>query len=149
MALRTRSPILALAAAMLLAGAAATAGDDLLLDAREAHILSAARTITIVDVRTPAECRAQGIPGGAAAVSLNGAGGRQAFLDGILELVGGDRNRPLAMICNTGVRSTAAQQFLQRNGFTQIYNIGEGLHGSGAGSGWLADGLPVEPCERC
>lgn len=138
----------ALMLGLLLSSGTASA-DDRLLDARQAHAMSAAGDLTVVDVRTPAEWRAEGVPDGAASVSLNGAGGRQAFLDGILQLVGGDRGRPLAMICNTGVRSSAARAFLQSNGFTRVYDVADGLHGSDHGAAWMAGGLPMEPCERC
>ncbi len=148
MAVIRRSLAPALFAALLMICAGATA-DDQFLAAREAHALAAAGGLTVVDVRTPAEWRAEGLPDGASAVSLNQAGGRQAFLDGILALVDGDRDRPLAMICNTGIRSSAARAVLERNGFTRIYDVADGLHGSSHGTGWMAGGLPMEPCERC
>jgi len=148
MSIHRRLLIAGLLAAFLFGPGPAWAEGDL-LDVQAANTMSAAGSLTVVDVRTPAEWRAEGVPDAAAAVSLNGAGGRQAFLEGILELVGGDRGRPLAMICNTGVRSSAAQAFLLRNGFTNVFDIAEGLHGSAHGAGWMAGGLPLEPCERC
>lgn len=141
--------VLAILIGLLLAGMSAEAGETGLIEAGEARALSAAGGLTIVDVRTPAEWRAEGVPGGAEAISLNGAGGPQAFLDAILRLVDGNRAQPLALICNTGRRSNAAQAMLQRNGFTQVYNIAEGLHGSDHGAGWKAAGLPMEPCRSC
>lgn len=152
MAPNHRSSIPALLVALLMVlplGSGPARADDQLLAAREAHALSTSGDLTLVDVRTPAEWRAEGIPDGAAAVSLNQPGGRQAFLDGILDLVDGDRNRPLAMICNTGIRSSSARTFLERNGFTRIYDVAGGLHGSDRGIGWRTGGLPMEPCERC
>jgi hypothetical protein len=41
------------------------------------------------------------------------------------------------------------QQQLRAAGFTQIYNIKEGMVGSAAGPGWIRQGLPVEACVRC
>jgi rhodanese-related sulfurtransferase len=41
------------------------------------------------------------------------------------------------------------QQALRKAGFTQVYNIDEGMVGSSAGPGWIARGLPVEACQRC
>jgi len=147
-----RSPIPTLLIALLLVlplASGAAKADEEYLAAREAHALSETDSLTLVDVRTPAEWRAEGIPDGAAAVSLNQPGGRQAFLEGILALVDGDRERPLAMICNTGIRSSAARAFLKRNGFTHVYDVAGGLHGSERGTGWMADDLPMESCERC
>lgn len=123
--------------------------EDHRLDTATAHAMSMAGALTIIDVRTPAEWRADDIPGGAAAISLNGPGGRQAFLEGILALVDGDRDRPLAMICRTGVRSSTARIFLQAQGFTRVYDIFDGMHGRDGAAGWLAEGLPLDPCERC
>jgi len=34
-------------------------------------------------------------------------------------------------------------------GFTQVYNVKEGMVGSTAGPGWLKRGLPVERCAQC
>ncbi len=139
--------VVALAAALLTAAPGGAEGGR--LDTATAHAMSLAGDLTIIDVRTPAEWRTDGIPEGAAAVSLNGPGGRQAFLEGVLALVDGDRDRPLAMICRTGVRSSAARVFLRGQGFTRVYDISNGMHGRGADRGWLAEGLPVDPCERC
>jgi rhodanese-related sulfurtransferase len=41
------------------------------------------------------------------------------------------------------------QKYLQEQGFTQVYNIKEGMVGSGGGPGWIKRGLPVEACPRC
>lgn len=41
------------------------------------------------------------------------------------------------------------QKTLRDAGFTQVYNIREDMIGSDAGPGWIARGLPVEPCPTC
>jgi rhodanese-related sulfurtransferase len=38
---------------------------------------------------------------------------------------------------------------LREAGFTQVYNIKEGMMGSSAGPGWIARGLPLEACGGC
>ena len=38
---------------------------------------------------------------------------------------------------------------LKAQGYTQVYNVREGMAGSNAGPGWLARKLPVEPCSTC
>ncbi len=43
----------------------------------------------------------------------------------------------------TGNRTTHAQQFLKAQGFTQVYNVKEGMVGSAAGPGWIKRGLPI------
>jgi rhodanese-related sulfurtransferase len=64
-------------------------------------------------------------------------------------MVGGDKNKPIALICHSGSRTSHAQKFLQSQGFTQVYNVREGMAGSAAGPGWIRRGLPVEPCLQC
>ena len=41
------------------------------------------------------------------------------------------------------------QKELEARGFTRVYNVKEGMVGSGAGPGWIKRGLPVEPCKQC
>ena len=53
---------------------------------------------------------------------------------------------PIALICRTGNRTTQVQRYLQGQGFTNVYNVKEGMAGSGAGPGWIKRGLPVESC---
>lgn len=55
----------------------------------------------------------------------------------------------MAVICRTGRRSAAAERLLERNGFSHVYNVVEGMAGSSAGPGWLARGLPIEPSPTC
>lgn len=104
----------------------------------------------LVDVRTPAEWKQTGVPSGAVGISVTRhPQGERGFVADVLALVDGDRNRPVAVICRTGKRSAHAERLLERNGFTRVYNIVEGMAGSSAGPGWLARGLPTEACTTC
>ena len=58
-------------------------------------------------------------------------------------------DRPIALICARGNRSTHAQRILRNAGFTRVYNIREGMFGSRDGPGWLSQTLPTEPCRTC
>jgi hydroxyacylglutathione hydrolase len=49
-----------------------------------------------------------------------------------------DRERPLAVICAGGYRSSAATSLLRPLGFRSLYNI------EGGTSAWVAAGYPVE-----
>jgi rhodanese-related sulfurtransferase len=111
--------------------------------------LEAARSgkITFIDIRTPKEWRQTGVVPGASRVDFYR--GPEHLLQGVLEHAGGDRDAPIALICRTGNRTTQAQKFLQAQGFTQVYNVKEGMVGSAAGPGWLRRGLPVDPCKQC
>jgi rhodanese-related sulfurtransferase len=48
------------------------------------------------------------------------------------------------LICRTGNRTTQVQRYLEAQGFTQVFNVREGMAGSAAGPGWLRRGLPLQ-----
>ena len=66
------------------------------------------------------------------------------FMDDLLKLTKGDKNAPVALICRTGNRTTQVQRYLEAQGFTQVFNVREGMAGSAAGPGWLRRGLPLQ-----
>jgi rhodanese-related sulfurtransferase len=103
--------------------------------------------ILVIDLRTPQEWRQTGVVPGAGRVDFYR--GPEVLLSSVLQMVGGDRSAPIALVCRTGNRTSHAQKFLQAQGFTQVYNLKEGMSGSAAGPGWLKRRLPVEPCTRC
>ena len=115
------------------------------LSAPEALERARSGNLTIVDIRRPEEWRQTGVAEGAARIDMR----HPAFADTVLARVGGDRNAPIALICRTGNRTSQMQAVLKNQGFTNVYHIGEGMAGSGAGPGWVRRGLPVEPCTRC
>lgn len=131
--------------ALLLAAPFAHAGPD--LPATEAYAAAQAGKMLLIDIRTPEEWRHTGIAPGAGRVDFYR--GPQVLLQSVLQMSSGDRTKPVALICHVGVRTTRAQQFLQAQGFTQVYNIKEGMAGNAAGPGWLKRGLPVERCAQC
>lgn len=100
--------------------------------------------LLLIDIRTPQEWRQTGVVPGAARVDFYR--GPDVLLKSVLQLVGGDRHAPIALVCRTGNRTAQAQRFLQSQGFTRVYNVNEGMVGSAAGPGWLNRPLPVEPC---
>lgn len=134
-----------LAALLALAAAAARAEPD--LTAPEAFAAAREGRVKLIDIRTPQEWRQTGVAPGAGRVDFYR--GPEVLVQSILEMTGGDRNAPIALICRTGNRTTHAQKFLQAQGFTQIYNVREGMAGSAAGPGWLKRALPVESCMQC
>jgi rhodanese-related sulfurtransferase len=137
----------ALAAGLLLAGSpactSASAGAD--LDAPEAYRRLEAGELTLVDIRRPEEWRQTGVAKGALRIDMR----RPDFAQALLQQVGGNRAAPIAIICRTGNRTTQLQRALAAEGFTQIFNVREGMAGSGAGPGWLRRGLPMEACTQC
>ncbi|MDP3515498.1 MAG: rhodanese-like domain-containing protein [Sulfuritalea sp.] len=116
------------------------------LAAPDAAAAVAAGKITLIDIRTPPEWKETGIAKGARRVNMLHPQGAAGFVEQLLGEVKGDRNTPIALICRTGNRTTQVQRYLQSVGFTQVYNVKEGMAGSAAGPGWLKRGLPVEAC---
>ena len=135
---------LTFAAALLAATGFAHATPD--LAAPDAAAAVAAGKITLIDIRTPPEWKETGVARGAKLVNMLHPQGAPGFANALLEQVKGDRNAPIALICRTGNRTTQVQRYLQSQGFTQVYNVKEGMAGSGAGPGWIKRGLPVETC---
>jgi rhodanese-related sulfurtransferase len=115
------------------------------IGAPEAYRRVQAGELTLVDIRRPEEWRQTGVAKGAVTIDMRDP----AFAETLLQQVGGRRDAAIAIICRTGNRTTQLQQALRAAGFTQVYNVREGMAGSGAGPGWIRQGLPVEPCGRC
>lgn len=121
------------------------------LDPAEAFERAEQGDITLIDIRLPAEWEETGLPEPAVGVSLQDPSlqPRAGFLDDLLALVDGDRDRPIALICARGNRSAFAQEFLAANGFKQVYDVTEGVVGGINGPGWLGRDLPTVPCTTC
>jgi rhodanese-related sulfurtransferase len=142
-----RSLLVAVACLIALVPAVALAG---VLAPDEALERSARGELVIVDVRTPKEWAATGLPQGALPIALQNSLGlpRLGFARDVRDALGGDLERPVALICATGVRSSFAARLLQGAGFGEVYDIAEGMSGGG-GPGWIARGLDLEPCPVC
>ncbi len=117
------------------------------MTAPEAYDAVRTGKLRLIDVRTPQEWRQTGIAPGAGRVDMSR--GAEHLLQGVLEATKGDRNAPIALICRTGNRTTQVQRFLQQQGFSNVFNVKEGMVGSAAGPGWIRRGLPVESCAAC
>ncbi len=98
--------------------------------------------LVLIDIRTEGEWMRTGLAEGAVAMTAAGP----EFVDHLLDLLGGDKNKPVAFICASGARSAHVQRFLQAHGFTNAINVVEGMTGgAGAGPGWILRGLPTVP----
>lgn len=138
-----------LAAGLAAGPAAAQESGGTVITAEQALRLAASGEIVLVDVRSPQEWRQTGVPAGAKQVTIHQPNGLIGFLNAMVETLDDDRGRPIALICARGNRSSVASSALARAGFTQVYNIREGMFGSPDGPGWLARGLPTDPCRVC
>ncbi|SDF44211.1 rhodanese-like domain-containing protein [Thalassobaculum litoreum] len=121
--------------------------EDGRLNASKAHAMATRGEIRIIDVRAEREWRETGLAEGAVGASIHNPRGRDGFIAAALVAVNGDRDRPIATIAETGVRSTRARAWLVAAGFTEVYDIKEGMFGrydeTGVAPGWLNRGLPV------
>lgn len=139
------SQFLAVVLAVTLSVAACAPDNGPLLDAPQALALVQAGKLTLIDIRRPEEWRETGVAVGAVRISMAHVEGTAGFVRQVGAELGGDRNAPVGLIGRSGSRSGRMQQALLDAGFTQAYNIRQGMAGSGAGPGWIARGLPLEP----
>jgi glyoxylase-like metal-dependent hydrolase (beta-lactamase superfamily II) len=98
------------------------------VDELRAQLAERGGRLQVVDVRRPGEYRAGHVPGA-----------RSLPLDRLEAEAGSlDRSRPLAVVCQSGYRSSTACSLLQRHGFTDLVNV------AGGTAAWLAAGHPTE-----
>lgn len=109
------------------------------LGVAQAYEQAAQGRVLLVDIRRPDEWRRTGIGVGAMPLDMR----RDDFEQALSALVQGDRTRRIALICARGVRSAHLSNRLAQAGFTRILDVPQGMLGSSAGPGWLAQGLPV------
>ena len=119
------------------------------LTAPDAFAQAQAGKLTLIDVRHPEEWHQTGIAKGALHIDMTNVQGEAGFTQQVAAETGGDKHAPIGLISRAGNRSANAQQVLRNAGFTQVFNIKEGMAGNSAGPGWIARGLPVEACPTC
>lgn len=84
--------------------------------------------LVIIDVRTSKEIRRYGAVAGSKHIGMG-----QIAKNGVPF----PENQPLLVICAVGGRSYAVGRFLEKKGYTEIYNLSGGLNR------WSKEGLPV------
>lgn len=138
----TRRHMTALVAAAVFASAMVPAvhASSGIMSAPDALAAADRGEIVLVDIRTRGEWKQSGLAEPALAISMHEAG----FVRNLAKALGGDRSRPLALICAVGGRSAHMQRILATAGFTNVIDVSEGMFGSSAGPGWLKRGLPVK-----
>jgi len=144
-----RFSVAAAAALMLMTINACSQDSGPTIAAPDAFAQAQAGKLTLIDIRRPDEWKQTGVAKDALQINMAHPQGTAGFVDQVAAETGGDRNAPIGLICRTGNRSSHMQQALREAGFTQVYNINEGMAGSGAGPGWIARGLPLDACARC
>lgn len=125
-----------IAAVWMTASAAWAAGE---MSAEEARAAALAGKVTLVDIRTPEEWENTGVPDVAHLLNMHEDG----FASRLLALYEAHPDRPMAVICATGARSTYVTTALEQRGLTRLLNVREGMMGSKHGPGWLRRSLPI------
>jgi len=108
----------------------------------EAHMAAVAGDIILVDIRTPPEWAETGIGEGAIALDMTTG---QEFVNSLVKLRKAFPEKPIAVICRTGSRSTNVYDILSKQGFPGLVNVPEGMAGGRNGKGWIPRGLPTYP----
>lgn len=119
--------------------APAAAGE--VMTPQEAHEKALTGEIVLVDVRTPQEWQQTGLPASGHAITMHQQG--PDFVAQLDAALGGDRSKPLAVICRTGNRTGSLVAPLEKAGYTRVINIAEGMVGGRYGPGWIKTGLPL------
>ena len=133
--------LLAAGAILTCPAAAQRTATGTVMSAADAHAKAVAGEVVLVDIRTPEEWKDTGVPASAHAISMHLTG--PAFISGLKAAMGGDTTKPLAIICNSGNRTSNIYADLQRAGFPNLINVAEGVGGGPFGRGWLKLGLPL------
>jgi rhodanese-related sulfurtransferase len=111
------------------------------LAAAEAHAKASKGELVLVDIRHPEEWKETGVPESGHAITMHQKG--PEFLKQLEAATGGDKSKPVALICATGSRTTYLQAPLQQQGYKTVLNVTEGMMGNRIGKGWIKSGLPV------
>ena len=138
-----------LAALLLFTLAACSQDVGPVLTAPDAYAKAQAGALTLIDVRHASEWQQTGVAPGALRIDMTDTQGEAGFVQRVSSNMAGNKNAPIGLLSPAGNRSANAQKALRDAGFTQVYNIKEGMAGSSAGPGWIARGLPLQPCPDC
>ena len=113
---------------------------DATMSAPEALKEAENKELVLVDVRSPQEWQETGIATVANPISMH----QKGFLAKLDKLIGGDKNKKIAVICATGSRSAYIQGELKKRGYGNVVSVAEGMLGGPNGKGWIPRGLPVK-----
>jgi rhodanese-related sulfurtransferase len=93
--------------------------------------LSGDKNAVIIDLRTTEEIQKTGIIAGAKQIDWTGK-------DAEAQIKKLDKNKNYYVYCASGGRSSDCAEFMEKQGFSRIYNLQSGM------SDWLKKGFPVE-----
>ena len=114
-----------------------------IIGVNDASRLAANGSIVLIDIRHKSEWRKTGV--GVNAIPITMHQNIHAFIKRLNEATGPDNQKPIALICAGGVRSSYLQRTLERYGFSHVIDVNEGMLGSPQGPGWIKSDLPLKP----
>lgn len=97
-------------------------------------------TLVVLDIRTPQEWAESGVAKGAWPVSMH----VRDFPQRLQQILGAYPTDQIGLICATGGRSAYVAKILERNGYSGIVDVSEGMEGNPSGPGWIARKLPIQ-----
>ena len=128
---------------LLLVSSFSSAADYAKISVQEAHRLSTNEEILLIDIRSEQEWKQTGVAPQAHTISMHQEGGLLEFEQQLLMLLEFDKDKPIALICAAGVRSSRMQHYLHSRGFSQVSDVTEGMLGNFFHQGWIDQGLPI------
>jgi rhodanese-related sulfurtransferase len=104
-----------------------------------AYKAAQAGDIILVDIRRPEEWLETRVGEGAIALDMR----EESFVASLVALRQANPDKPIALICATGMRSAYVASALTGRGFPGLVDVSEGMIGGKNGPGWLKRGLPT------
>lgn len=104
-----------------------------------AHKAALAGEIILVDIRRPDEWLETQVGEGAIGLDMRA----ENFVEILVSLREANPDKPIALICATGMRSGYVTTELTQRGFPGLIDVSEGMIGGADGPGWLKRGLPT------
>lgn len=104
-----------------------------------AYKAAKAGEIILVDIRRPDEWLGTRVGEGAIALDMR----EDSFVASLVALRQANPDKPIALICATGMRSAYVTSALTGRGFPGLVDVSEGMIGGKNGPGWLERGLPT------
>jgi rhodanese-related sulfurtransferase len=117
----------------------ADVASDGTLSVQAAYEQALAGKIYLIDIRRPDEWVRSGVAVPAIPLDMR----RDDFETVLQSVIDRSGKKPVALICARGVRSNRMNARLERAGFTDVWDVPEGMLGSGAGTGYIKQALPL------
>ncbi len=113
---------------------------DLSSEEMTTYITEGEGDVVVIDVRTPQEWAQTGIIASSQPIMYfddHFAPHKSEFLSQLSQVVNGNKNKTIILICRSGQRSKLVAGILEREGYTKVFNHKNGI------LEWLAENRPV------